>query len=128
MLIPRASQLRRTAPLCEQPRSRRRVARKASDRNAAEEWIKPGAFGTRSTLGVLVDEKANLLWVCSNDFSSAGVPGPSTVPGSYLKGFDLSSGEGKVSAELPGRRPSVTTWWLARMARSSLPTRSLRKS
>ena len=71
--------------------------------NAAEEWIKPGAFDTRSTLGVLVDEKANLLWVCSNDFSSVGVPGPSTVPGSYLKGFDLSSGEGKVSAELPGK-------------------------
>ena len=67
-----------------------------------EEWIKPGAFDTRSTLGVLVDKKANLVWVCSNDFSSAGIPGPSTVPGSYLKGFDLSSGEGKVSAELPG--------------------------
>jgi sugar lactone lactonase YvrE len=68
-----------------------------------EEWIKPGAFDTRSTLGVLIDKKANLLWVCSNDFSPAGIPGPSTVPGSYLKGFDLSSGEGKVSAELPGK-------------------------
>jgi sugar lactone lactonase YvrE len=67
------------------------------------EWIKPGAFGSRSTLGVLVDKKANLLWVCSNDFSSAGIPGPSIVTGSYLKGFDLSSGEGKVSAELPGK-------------------------
>ena len=51
----------------------------------------------------MVDKKANLLWVCSNDFSSAGIPGPSIVPGSYLKGFDLSSGEGKVSAELPGK-------------------------
>ena len=40
-----------------------------------EEWSKPGAFHTRSTLGVLVDKKANLLWVCSNDFSSAGIPG-----------------------------------------------------
>jgi streptogramin lyase len=68
-----------------------------------EEWVKPGAFGSRSTLGVLVDKKANLLWVCSNDFSSVGVPGPSTVPGGYLKGFDLSSGEGRVSAELPGK-------------------------
>ena len=67
-----------------------------------EEWIKPGAFGTRSTLGVLVDSKANLLWVCSNDFSSSGIPGPSSVPGSFVKGFDLASGEGKVSAELPG--------------------------
>ena len=54
-------------------------------------------------LGVLVDEKANLLWVCSNDFSSRGIPGPSSVPGSFVKGFDLTSGEGKVSAELPGK-------------------------
>jgi sugar lactone lactonase YvrE len=70
---------------------------------AAEEWIKPGAFGTRSTLGVLVDKAANLLWVCSNDLSSSGVPGPGTVPGSYVKSFDLASGEGKVSAALPGK-------------------------
>ena len=68
-----------------------------------EEWIKPSAFGSRSTLGVLVDSKANLLWVCSNDFSSSGVPGPSSVPGSFLKAFDLVSGEGKVSAGLPGK-------------------------
>jgi sugar lactone lactonase YvrE len=68
-----------------------------------EEWIKPGAFDSRSILGVLADEKANLLWVCSNDFSSTGVPGPRSVPGSFIKGFDLSSGEGKVSAELPGK-------------------------
>ena len=75
-----------------------------------EEWIKPGTFGSRSTLGVLVDRRSNLVWVCSNDFSSAGIPGPSSVPGSFVKGFDLASGEGKVSAELPGRRLSVTTW------------------
>ena len=68
-----------------------------------EEWIKPGAFGSRSTLGVLVDRRSNLVWVCSNDFSSAGIPGPSSVPGSFVKGFDLASGEGKVSAELPGK-------------------------
>ena len=68
-----------------------------------EEWIKPGAFGSRSTLGVLVDSKANILWVCSNDFSSAGIAGPSSVPGSFVKGFDLTSGEGKMSAELPGK-------------------------
>ena len=68
-----------------------------------DEWIKPGAFDSRSTLGVLVDDRAKLLWVCSNDFSSADIPGPSAVPGSYVKGFDLSSGEGKVSAALPGK-------------------------
>jgi sugar lactone lactonase YvrE len=69
----------------------------------AEEWIKPGAFDTRSTFGVLVDPKANLLWVCSNDVSALGVPGPSSTKGSYVKGFDLASGEGKMSADLPGK-------------------------
>ena len=68
-----------------------------------EEWIKPGAFGSRSTLGVLVDSKANLVWLCSNDFSSSGIPGPSSAPGSFVKGFDLVSGKGKVSAALPGK-------------------------
>lgn len=67
-----------------------------------EPWIKPGAFGTRSTLGVLVDNTSHMLWVCSNDVSAFGVPGPSSVSGSYLKGFDLRTGEGKVSAALPG--------------------------
>jgi len=70
---------------------------------AVEEWIKPGAFGSRSSLGVLVDKAANLLCVCSNDLSSAGVPSPGTVLGSYVKGFDLASGEGKVSVALPGK-------------------------
>jgi sugar lactone lactonase YvrE len=67
-----------------------------------EVWIKPGAFDSRSTLGVLVDEATKTLWVCSNDMSGMGVPGPSTVTGSYVKGFDLATGEGKFSAKLPG--------------------------
>ena len=69
---------------------------------AVEQWIKPGEFSSRSTLGVLVDNRAYLLWVCSNDISSSGIPGPSSVTGSFVKGFDLASGEGKVSAALPG--------------------------
>ncbi len=69
-----------------------------------EPWIKPGAFGTRSTLGVFVDNASHMLWVCSNDMSTFGVPGPGTVSGSHLKGFDLRTGEGKVSAALPGTR------------------------
>jgi len=79
------------------------VWRVKPETGTVEPWIKPAAFGTRSILGVLVDGKANMLWVCSNDFSSSGVPGPSSVPGSFVKGFDLTSGEGKVSAELPGK-------------------------
>ena len=69
-----------------------------------EPWIKPGAFDTRSTLGVLVDNTTHMLWVCSNDLSAFGVPGPSAVSGSYLKSFDLRTGEGKISAALPGER------------------------
>ena len=68
----------------------------------AETWIKPGAFGTRSTFGVLADEKSGMLWLCSNDVSDGGVPGPGNEPGSALKGFDLKTGEGKVSAKFPG--------------------------
>lgn len=68
----------------------------------AEIWIKPGAFKTRSTFGVLADEAAGMLWVCSNDVSGLGVPGPTSTKGSFLKGFDLKTGKGRFSAELPG--------------------------
>jgi len=68
----------------------------------AEIWIPPGAFGTRSILGVLADERSNTLWACSDDLSAFGIPGPNAIAGSALKGFDLKSGEGMVSAVLPG--------------------------
>jgi streptogramin lyase len=67
-----------------------------------EMWIKPGAFGSRSILGVLADERSNTLWACSNDMSALGVVIASTETGSMLKGFDLQTGQGKVSAKLPG--------------------------
>jgi len=79
------------------------VARVKPGETKAEMWIKPGAFDTRNTFGVLVDEKTKTLWVCSNDISAMGVPGPSSVPGAYLKGFDLTTGEGKFSAAFPGK-------------------------
>ena len=63
----------------------------------SEQWIAPGAFGSHSTFGVLVDEKAKLLWVCSNDVSFLDIAGPGSATGSHLKGFDLASGEGKLS-------------------------------
>lgn len=68
----------------------------------AEQWIEPGSFDSRSTFGVLVDEKSKLLWVCSNDVSFMGIAGPGSAKGSHLKGFDLASGQGKVSVPLPG--------------------------
>jgi outer membrane protein assembly factor BamB len=70
----------------------------------ADLWIKPGAFGSRSIFGVLADEQSNTLWACSNDMSALGVIIASTENGSVLKGFDLKTGQGKVSAKLPGDR------------------------
>ncbi|HUI19814.1 MAG TPA: hypothetical protein VLZ74_02045 [Methylocella sp.] len=70
----------------------------------AEIWIKPGAYDSRSTFGVFADTGSNTLWVCSNDASALGVPGPSSITGSFLKGFDLATGTGKISAALPGPR------------------------
>jgi len=69
--------------------------------STAEVWIKPGDFDTRSTFGLLVDEAKGLLLVCSNDASGIGVPGPSTVKGTFVKGFDLKTGAGKLSVAFP---------------------------
>jgi len=77
---------------------------KVSPDGKAEIWIVPGMFATRSTFGVLADEKNGMLWVCSNDASSIGLNGPNDVEGSYLKGFDLKTGEGKVSYKLPNAK------------------------
>jgi streptogramin lyase len=68
----------------------------------AEIWIKPGAFGSRSIFGILADERSNTLWACSNDLSSLGLVIASSETGSALKGFDLKTGQGKVSVKLPG--------------------------
>jgi sugar lactone lactonase YvrE len=70
----------------------------------AEVWIKPGTLGLRSTFGVLADDKSGTLWVCSNDLSGLGVAGGSSESGSYLKGYDLATGAGKVSVKLPGEK------------------------
>jgi DNA-binding beta-propeller fold protein YncE len=67
-----------------------------------ESWIKPGAFGSASILGVLVDQASNSLWVCSDDLSSMGLKIPGAGPGSALIGFDLKTGAGKVRAQFAG--------------------------
>jgi glucose/arabinose dehydrogenase len=67
-----------------------------------ESWIKPGAFGSASILGVLVDEPSNSLWVCSDDLSAMGLKIPGAGPGSALIGFDLKTGAGKVRAQFAG--------------------------
>lgn len=70
----------------------------------AEPWIKPGANDSRSTLGVLADDRSETLWVCSNDLSRLGVVTPGTAKGSALKSFDLKTGAPKGSATFPGDR------------------------
>lgn len=77
------------------------IVRIAPGSDKAEPWIAPGAYGTRSTFGLLADERAGLLWVCSNDISAIGVQVTGETQGSWLKGFDLRTGEGKVSAKFP---------------------------
>ena len=66
----------------------------------AEQFIKPGAGGSRSVLGVLADEKSGTLYVCSNDITGFGVPGPSDTKGAWLTTFDLASGAPKGSFAL----------------------------
>jgi streptogramin lyase len=80
------------------------ISRAAPLAGDAQVWISPGAFGTRSIFGVLADEKSGMLWACSNDLSALGVAGPSDVTGSWLKGFDLKTGAGKISARFPGKK------------------------
>jgi hypothetical protein len=62
-----------------------------------EQFIKPGTNGSRSVLGVLADEKSGTLYVCSNDITGFGVPGPGDAKGTWLKTFDLASGAPKGS-------------------------------
>jgi sugar lactone lactonase YvrE len=66
----------------------------------AEQFIKPGAGDSRSTLGVLADEKRGTLYVCSNDLSGLGVASPGDGKGAWLKTFDLASGAPKGSFAL----------------------------
>jgi sugar lactone lactonase YvrE len=69
---------------------------------APEVWIKPGAFGSASILGVLADEPSNTLWVCSDDLSSAGIKVAGAKSGSAVIGF-LKTGAGKIRAEFAGK-------------------------
>jgi sugar lactone lactonase YvrE len=78
------------------------VIRIKPDTEKPEVWIKPGAFDSRSILGVLAHEPSNTLWVCSNDLTAIGIKAAGTATGCAIKGFDLKTGEGKISATLPG--------------------------
>jgi streptogramin lyase len=70
----------------------------------ADQWIKPGANDSMITLGVLADEKAGTLWVCSSNLTAFGVKPPAGEKPVSLKAFDLKSGAGKGSWPLPGEK------------------------
>ena len=70
----------------------------------AEQWVAPAALGSRSILGVFVDERRGLLWVCSDDLTSSKIASPGSGP-TALKGFDLQRATGRVSVALPGNDP-----------------------
>ncbi|MBS0578139.1 MAG: hypothetical protein JSR36_02630 [Proteobacteria bacterium] len=76
-------------------------------------WIAPAAYGSRSVLGVFADDARGLLWVCSDDLSSSKVASPGTGA-TALKAFDLKSGTGKVSIDLPGSDPFCNDIAIAR--------------
>jgi streptogramin lyase len=59
---------------------------------AVEQFVPPGANGSRSVLGVAADPDRNLLYICSNDMTGIGVAGPTDVKGAWVKSFDLVSG------------------------------------
>ncbi len=61
----------------------------------AEPWIKSGTNGLQRVLGVLVDQKANALWVCSSKNGQQGAP-------TAVKTFDLKTGGPKGSYDFPG--------------------------
>ncbi|WP_217429523.1 SMP-30/gluconolactonase/LRE family protein [Sphingomonas bacterium] len=90
------------------------VVRASMKTGKAELWIKPGAYGAGSLYGVLADKRNRMLWVCTNDFSARGLVVTGADAGHLLKGFDLRTGEGKVSLPLPGEKPVCNDMAVAR--------------
>src|ERR1700709_2521895 len=70
------------------------VYRAAPGSSAAEPWIQPGTNGLQRVLGVLADEKAQTLWVCSVKQGQGEPTG--------LKAFDLKTGAAKGRFAFPG--------------------------
>jgi streptogramin lyase len=78
-----------------------RIFRAAPGAAEAVEWVKQGANGLSSALGVLADEKSNTLYACSVDLSGGGIAIPTGATPGALKLFDLKTGAPKGSVPLP---------------------------
>lgn len=76
------------------------VYRAAPASSTAERWIQPKANGLQTVLGVLADEPAGVLWVCSS--ASGGRGGAPVVGETALKAFNLKDASFKASYSFPG--------------------------
>ncbi len=75
-----------------------------------------------SVLGVLADERAKTLWLCSAAMPVPGAP-PAVGKASSLMTFDLSSASRKGRTRCPRRPPPATTSRSTPMGRRTPPTR-----
>ena len=64
-----------------------------------EPFIKPGANGLVSVLGLWADDARNTLWACSSDAGNGRLAGSAPVG---VKAFDLQTGAPRGSYDLPG--------------------------
>jgi len=76
------------------------VYRAAPGSSQATVWIKPETAGLNTVLGVLADERAGVLWVCSS--TSGGRNGAPVVGETALKAFTLKNAALKASYPFPG--------------------------
>ena len=76
------------------------VYRATSKSSQATVWIKPKTSGLTTVLGVLADEKAGVLWVCTS--ASGGRNGQPYVGETALKAFSLKDASFKASYAFPG--------------------------
>ena len=71
----------------------------------AKQFVAPGAFGSGALFGVLADTRHGIVWSCTNDFPGSALSVAGADAGHWLKGFDLRTGQGRVSLKLPGDKP-----------------------
>jgi sugar lactone lactonase YvrE len=76
------------------------VYRAAANTTQAVQWIAPKANGLNFVLGVLADEQAGVLWVCSS--ANGGRNGAPYVGETALKAFNLMDASFKASYPFPG--------------------------
>lgn len=74
------------------------IVRVAPGARRAEPFIKSGAHGLVSVLGLLADNSSSLLWTCSSDAGNGVLTGSAPVA---IKSFELETGDPVGSYDLP---------------------------